>query len=664
MTHSHFLHADIEKSLSGTSPDLLSCLLLIRYLCAVPDAEQSCDNVLTPHDRKALWHKIVNEAYKKNGQILSIIKCAIDQITYHLPFAPDFSMYLNSLDDTDECTLRIFVQQLARLPADSDILSSIFKYSPRNMYTLSHSSGDFYTPKQVVRWMTELLEIEHDGSVYDPCCGSGALLCGAALSHPDKTLRLYGQSLDLNSFSICQMNLILQGRSVNLGKHPANTLLNDMHSGRFFDYILTNPPFNSPDWCESSTAYGNTRWLYGYPPQKNANFAWLQHILSHLSPTGRAVTLLPNGTLTTRNLAEQKIRKQILNDGWVEAIFTLPPGLFFGTRIPCCAWVINRDIHRNTVLFVDARQLDFSEQLDRQKTVELLQRYRKHNHLNTTEWSAAASIEEIMHKEYILSPNLYTRPQELSIPPFQQLSDAFAASADALCSRISSPALCASIQKWKATNLPQEWNELYLPDVYTIKGGVAAKKKAFGQGLPMADVKTVIHHMFLPETLSAHVQLPEKDALRYDLRAGDILLNRTSETIEELACCSAVLKNCSAVYGAYLKRLRPKDITRIDSRYAAAYFRSRIYRQEVQRVSFVYTTRANMNLQQLSMIRLYVPSQNWQLALGKTLHDVVHFGQKHSDKDLDAAIHRFAEAFIEKFITYPISLFQKERDHE
>ena len=178
----------------------------------------------------------------------------------------------------------------------------------------------------------------------------------------------------------------------------------------------------------------------------------------------------------------------------------------------------------------------------------------------------------------------------------------------------------------------------------------------------MADVKTVIRHMFLPEALPARVQLSESEAYKYDLRAGDILLNRTSETVEELACCCAVPEDRVAVYGAYLKRLRPYDIHQFDSRYAAAYFRSRIYRQEVRRVSHVYTTRASINLPQLFDIRVYAPDTACQEALGETMDGLLHFGQTHCDAELEAAIRRFVETFIEKFITYPVLLFQKERE--
>lgn len=178
----------------------------------------------------------------------------------------------------------------------------------------------------------------------------------------------------------------------------------------------------------------------------------------------------------------------------------------------------------------------------------------------------------------------------------------------------------------------------------------------------MVDVKTVIHHVFLPDALPACVELPAGDAPKYYIKRGDVLLNRTSETIDELACCSIALEDRAAVYGAYLKRLRPRQDDQVDPRYMAAYFRSKIYRKEIERVSFVYTTRANINLHQLSMIRLYYPDIRWQHAIGKTLFSVIHLNQEHPDMKLEGLINHFIETFIEKFITYPVLIFQEGSD--
>ena len=662
MNDGQLLTVDMLRLVSSTNPDVLNCLLLIKHICATPDEEQCWSNAIKCNNGETLWSMIVQEASKADGNIFSAIKYAIGQIKPHLLFTTNLAERLCTVA-VDEYPLKDIVHLLSNISTDNDTLSAIFEHNlAREARTSSPNAGDFYTPKQVVQLMTELLGIEHGGKVYDPCCGSGAMLCGIALSHPSKKLLLYGQTLDQESFSICQMNLMLHGLSADLGKYPANTLIEDMHADQYFDYILTNPPFNSSDWCGTDTANRNVHWQYGYPPRKNANFAWLQYIISHLSPNGRAVTLLPNGTLTTQNLAESEIRKQILLDGWIEAILALPTGLFYGTKIPCCAWVINKSAAHDTVLFVDARQLDLLGQQDGKKISDLLCQYRNDKQLETTQWYAVASIAEIAQKRYVLSPNLYTLPKELLLPSFEQISEDFNTSVDILCNRIPTSQLCESIKKWKTKSVPKDWNEVYLSELYSIFGGVCAKKEAFGRGTPMVDVKTVIHHIFLPENLPACVELPDGDAPKYYIKRGDVLLNRTSETIDELACCSVALKDQTAVYGAYLKRLRPIKDDWVDPRYIATYFRSKIYRQEIERCSFVYTTRANINIHQLSMIRLYYPSMTWQHAIGETLSSVIRFNQEHQDMELGELINHFIRAFIDKFVTYPILLFQKGRD--
>lgn len=662
MNGNQLLIADILNHVSGIDLDMLNCLLLIKYISTTSDGDL-CWNKVTKYDNgETPWSMIVQEASKTDGHIFSVIKYAINQMKPNLSFVAELAERLCSVA-VDESALKNIVHLLSNISTDSDNLSSIFEYNlAREVRISSSKSGDFYTPKQVAQLMADLLGVEHGGKVYDPCCGSGAMLCSVALSYPNKKLQLYGQTLDQEAFSICQMNLMLHGFSADLGRYPANTLLEDIHADQSFDYILTNPPFNSSDWCENGTAYWNVHWQYGCPPRKNANFAWLQHIIRHLSSDGCAVTLLPNGTLTTQNYAERKIRKQILLDGWIEAIIALPAGLFYGTKIPCCAWIIRKARARNTVLFVDARQLDLLGQGDGKKISDLLCQYRNGKRLEITEWYAVASIAEIAQKHYVLSPNLYTLPKELSLPSLEQISEDFNTSVDMLCNRMPASSLRESIKKWKTKSIPKDWNKAYLPELYNIFGGVCAKKDAFGRGTPMADVKTVIRHICLPENLPTCVELPDSDASKYYIKRGDVLLNRTSETIDELACCSVALEDRDAVYGAYLKRLRPKKDDEVDPRYIAAYFRSKIYRQEIERVSFVYTTRANINLHQLSMIRLYYPSMAWQHAIGETLVSVIRFNQKHQAMELEELISHFIRAFIEKFITYPILFFQKGRD--
>ena len=229
----------------------------------------------------------------------------------------------------DESALNEMINLLSCISVDDMSLSTIYESrlskEARNT-TLKY--GDFYTPRCIVRCLLQLLDLKRKATVYDPCCGSGVMFCIAEKLYPDENLQFYGQTLDKIDYEICQMNLYLHGLYADLGNKPANTFLEDLHINRQFDYIISNPPFNSSDWYNNIDIERDKRWKYGIPPRKNANYAWLQHIISHLKGNGRAVVLLPNGSLTTQNSAELDIRKKILYEGLVEVVITLPAGLF------------------------------------------------------------------------------------------------------------------------------------------------------------------------------------------------------------------------------------------------------------------------------------------------------------------------------------------------
>lgn len=161
------LIVDILRLVSDTDSDVLNCLLLIQYICTIPDEEQCWNKVIKCNNGETLWNMIVKETDKADGHIFSAIKYAIDQIKAHLLFAANLAERLCTVV-VDEYTLKAIVQMLLNISTDNDILSSVFEYNLiRKVQNSSPSSGDFYTPKQVVQWMTELLGIEHDGKVYD-----------------------------------------------------------------------------------------------------------------------------------------------------------------------------------------------------------------------------------------------------------------------------------------------------------------------------------------------------------------------------------------------------------------------------------------------------------------------------------------------------------------
>lgn len=205
--------------------------------------------------------------------------------------------------------------------------------------------GEFYTPSGVVALLHAL--VPPTGRVYDPCCGMGGLLDGA-------TGEVYGQESNPATWRLARVNLARQGLAARLGERPADSLRDDLHPGLRADVALANPPFNLAGWGRDELA-GDHRWSYGLPPASNANFAWIQHILAHLAPTGRAAVILANGALTAGRGGEGEIRRRLVAEGRVTGVVALPERLFFTTIIPASVWILGPPAER--VVFVDATRL-------------------------------------------------------------------------------------------------------------------------------------------------------------------------------------------------------------------------------------------------------------------------------------------------------------------
>lgn len=541
------------------------------------------------------------------------------------------------------------------------------EYMRRKVSEGSVSTGDFYTPGGVARCLAALLEPRR-GTAYDPCCGSGALLY-AMQKRGEEELQLFGQTQDEGAYLQAQIYLTLGGIHMDLGNGPANTLAEDEQAGRRFDYIIANPPFNLKDWVDGNIVYDENRWPYGIPPRSNANFAWLQHILTHLAPGARAAVILPNGTLTTRVRKEAAIREAILRERQVEAIISLPPGLFFATGIPCCVWLLRESGgQRDEVLFVDAGRMKPAVRgnFDSVKTgrlIELVSRYRQGRVQEKTEWYGTASQEEIWENEGILSPNLYIavprpRPSQL-LKGRKELEMVI----DKLSALPLDGGVRQSVLYWKNAEAARSWEKAQLPQIYEVFGGVMKRKGDFGKGFPMLDVKTVLHTPYVPERFTALADVTEEEKGKYDIRRGDVFLNRTSETTEELACCSVAAQDREAVYCGFIKRLRPRTEV-LDPLYASGYFSSEIYRWEVENVSTVYTTYASMDNQKLSKITVYFPDRDMQKKIGDTLYRVFQYGQQQGDEPLNRLLEAFRRLLIQQYITYPVLCIRnKEEDY-
>ncbi|MBE9030042.1 SAM-dependent DNA methyltransferase [filamentous cyanobacterium LEGE 11480] len=265
-------------------------------------------------------------------------------------------------------------------PRQADLLGQVYEYF-LGQFALAEGKkgGQFYTPEAVVRVLVEMLEPYH-GRVFDPCCGSGGMFVQSEkfVSHHQGRLddiSIYGQESNETTYKLCRMNLAIRGiDGSNIRWNPEGSFLNDAHNDLKADFVIANPPFNDSDWVgriDPKSDGGHPlrrdgRWKYGVPPVGNANFAWVQHFLYHLAPTGAAGFVLSNGSLSSNTSGEGEIRKALVEKDLVDCIVMLPTQLFYNTGIPACLWFLSRskngNKHRNRkgeVLFIDASELGY-----------------------------------------------------------------------------------------------------------------------------------------------------------------------------------------------------------------------------------------------------------------------------------------------------------------
>lgn len=251
-----------------------------------------------------------------------------------------------------------------------DILGRVYEYFLGKFASAEgKGGGEFYTPQSVVQLLVEMIEPYH-GRVYDPCCGSSGMFVQSEkfiLAHGGRLsdISIYGQESNPTTWRLAKMNLAIRGIEANLGPHNADTFLNDLHRDLRADFILANPPFNMSIWG-GERLRKDARWKFGDPPVNNANFAWVQHIISHLTPTGIAGFVLANGSMTSNQSGEGEIRKAIVDADLVDCMIALPGQLFYGTSISACLWFLARNKgngkFRNRtgqILFIDAHKMGY-----------------------------------------------------------------------------------------------------------------------------------------------------------------------------------------------------------------------------------------------------------------------------------------------------------------
>jgi len=300
--------------------------------------------------------------------------------------------------------------------------------------------GEFYTPKDVVNLIAEMIE-PYKGKIYDPCCGSGGMFVQSIKfveNHHGNTknISIYGQESIGATYKLAKMNLAVRSISANLGEVPADSFFKDQHPDLKADYIMANPPFNLKAWRGADELMDDPRWAgYEVPPVGNGNYAWILHMISKLSQNGVAGFVLANGSMSTSTKGEGEIRRKIIDNDLVDCMIALPGQLFYTTQIPVCLWFISKNKkgdasrgfrdRQGETLFIDARQMGSlvdrtHRDLSAEEIAEIASTYhawrgeeKDGDYGDKAGFCKATSLEEIQSHQYVLTPGRYVGAAEL-----------------------------------------------------------------------------------------------------------------------------------------------------------------------------------------------------------------------------------------------------------
>jgi type I restriction enzyme M protein len=314
-----------------------------------------------------------------------------------------------------------------------DVLGRVYEYFLGQFADAEgKKGGQFYTPRSIVRLLVEMLE-PFRGRIFDPCCGSGGMFVQSekfveAHGGGITDVSIFGQESNQTTWRLCKMNTAIRGIDARI--EWGDSFRDDQFKDLKADFLLANPPFNDSDWG-GELLQDDVRWKFGIPPNGNANFAWVQHFIHHLSPTGIAGFVLANGSMSSNTSNEGEIRKSIIEADLVDCMVALPSQLFYNTMIPACLWFVSRDRknqkhrdRRREVLFIDARKLgtlvdrrhkDLAD-CDIRKISETYHAWRGElkdkKYQDIPGFCKSVSLEEIQEQSWILTPGRYVGAEE------------------------------------------------------------------------------------------------------------------------------------------------------------------------------------------------------------------------------------------------------------